>query len=121
MTFAKTHDPDGTPWPVLATFQKVIECRERDVIASRGGNEDCSDLTGPPSVVSRAPARPSASGGLQHKTFGADLALELCFDNLNRLPGMIAHSVSHLSCTSGREPILLAVDYARRAGLIPQE
>ena len=122
MEWVGKHDQDGQPWPELATFLEVIECRTRAVAARQEFSEDDDDLPDPPSATPPVPAR--CSEGLRPKRFGADLALELCFNSLERLSGMeeyhrVVEDADYLSSTSQRAPILLLVDYARRAGLIP--
>jgi len=122
MEFARGHDPDGQPWPELKIFLNVIECRERAVAARQEFSEDNGDLPDPPPTAAPGPAH--RSEGFQRKGFGADLALELCFNSLKHLSGMMEYpqmieQVDDLSRTSQREPILLVVDYARTGGLIP--
>jgi len=122
MEWAREHDRDGQPWPELAAFLDVIECRARAVSARQEFREEDDDLPDPPPTTPPVPTR--CSERLRHKRFGVDLALELCFTSLERLSGMeeyhrVIEDVDYLSSTSQREPILLLVNYARKAGLIP--
>lgn len=111
--FAKTCDPEGIPWPELIKYGEVIECRERDIDIPRGSDGDPTDSPQPVQSDSYL-----ESGRLHHRGFEASLALELCLIGLERLPAGMQEAVYDISYSSEAEPILLAVDYARMAGLI---